>query len=40
MHKTEKEKTKIIKKKIIFDQRNSGETRLIKIKKTEARVNE
>ena len=34
----EKKKQKIIKKKIIFDQTKSGETELIKIKKTEARV--
>jgi len=29
-----------MKKKIIFDQRNSGETKLIKNKKAEARVSE
>jgi len=40
MQKTEKKKQKMIKKKIIFDQRNSGETKLIKNKKQEARDNE
>ena len=40
MQRMEKKKQKIIKKKIIFDQRNSGETKLTKIKKTEARVRE
>jgi hypothetical protein len=40
MQRVEKNEQKIIKKKIIFGQRSSGETRLIKIKKTEARVRE
>ena len=40
MQRVEKEKQKIIKKKIIFDQRSSGETKLTKIKKIEARVRE
>jgi hypothetical protein len=40
IQKRENKKQKITKKKIIFDQRNSGETRLTKIKKTEARVKE
>jgi len=38
IQRTEKKKQKIMKKKIIFDQKNSGETELTKIKKTEARV--
>jgi len=36
----EKKKQKIIKKKIIFDQRNSGETKFTKNKKQEAKVRE
>jgi len=36
----EKKKQKIIKKKITFGQRSSGETKLIKIKKIEAKVRE
>jgi hypothetical protein len=40
MQRVEKKKQKMIKKKIIFGQRSSGETKLTKIKKTEAIVRE
>jgi hypothetical protein len=40
MQMVEKKKQKIMKKKIIFDQRSSGETKLMKIKKIDARVRE
>jgi len=40
MQRVEKKKQKMIKKKIIFGQRSSGETKLIKIKKMEVRVRE
>jgi len=40
MQRVEKKKQKIIKKKIIFDQRNSDETKLTKIKKVEAKERE